>query len=1166
MGGTVPGAGPEEFKMLQILLDTGALGHSYISAKAAAELPHLKRASRKVTGTLADGSEWSATEVVEVPLRLILKPMGVANVDMRIEMVVMKHLPCDIILGTDAIVEYRLFKIIEAVLQRYENKDRKNPKVSLAVKLVKKKRVLAAVPFLVEREDDGFGELMAYPMDRKILSTPLIQTATDWPEGVELTLVDMEHLFENSVKPEPGMSFPEFMLVEEEAVDKAPLRGKLRPQSPEHEDEIRKQVAKLLDLNVIEVYSGQHYSQVLLVKKPDGSLRFCVDYRFVNKITKMQYYPLPNIANLLQRLGGNSWFSVLDLTSGYHQCPVAKESRHLTAFITAGGVYQFKRVPFGLKQAPGYFQKVMQDHVLRDYIPRYCVVYIDDVIIFAKSREELVRRTRLVLKRFEQHNLTLNPKKCRLCVRSVEYVGHRISEDGVEITSKRKEAINQMRQPETISELRSFLGVTNYVREFIPRYAEVTKALYDLIPAQGQTKLKKVKKLKVFKTSKKLKPSNNKKPAKSPISWNAEAEVAFQAVKDAIVHSCTLKFLADEGEVRLYTDASDYAIGAHLVQVDETGVERTVAFYSKKLNDVQSRWNVTEKEMFSVIEAVHKFHTYIGGRHFVVMTDHRNLIFWQTVSDSAKVERWRQKLSIYDYTMRHLPGVENCMADSLSRLIAPVVTRKRKLEQNPATTLEGKRGPGDSSRSSTFEDSVERAEVVEDFPERVAADEQEDDPLEEPDSALEPEEIIRRYHGGIEGHFKVKTTYERMKRHGHHWKNMYQDVVKFVDACIACQKTAIAASGSHGPSFDLHAAEPFDHVSIDLTGELEMDAYGFKYVLVIIDHMSRFVWLYPLKSKDSPEVARKLLELICLWGTPKRLHSDGGGEFVSAVINETLKLLDVPQTVSIPYSHQDNGKVERAIRDVKNQLMAYLVEADLVALSWSDVLPCIARIMNSRVMMDVKFAPADIIFGKINRLDFPSSNSESDPKGHEYVKAISAYQNKLLETHAKVMEKVRQAKAAKGLRDPTTFEPGDIILVDRKTVEKKNIREPLRDGPFLVVDQKDGEVSYEDYTKTPCKIARVHVSFCRHYVALKDAMAELQAARAKYGNYEVESIVSHHYSPKNSSEKSNLRFVVKWVGYDELSVEKGYRNKQLTKTAAVQRYIKDHPSLEFLKV
>lgn len=1033
-----------------------------------------------------------------LPLRLILRPLNFINMDLNIEVFIFPNLHTDVIIGAYDMAKYSLYSVNETLVKRFQESGVSPPKEELLA-------ALSSLPFLPDASDDDLGALSAFPDPKEPSEGPEKATFGDDPQLrglLQSMLKEFADVFADAVRASPAKVPPLEVRMKTNTEIPRALKGKVRPQCPEFGEEIRRQVGDLQTLKVITVCLTDFHSQVLLVRKPDGTLRFCIDYRYINAITEDLSYPLPNIPELLNRLAGNKYFTVLDLTSGYHQCPMHEDSKKLTAFLTPFGTFQFERVPFGLKQAPAYFQHIMSDVVLRDLCLVICVGYIDDIIIYAKTKEELLERTRRVLQRFQEFGITIKAKKCKFGLTSVSYVGYVVSEAGISMSNDRRQAVKEMRLPATMTELRAFLGTTNYFRSFIKDYALLSSPLHALDCFGPKSK------------------------QRAP-QWTPDSEAAFHTLKDAVYNVKPLNFLEKEGEVRLYTDASEYAIGAHLAQATADGTENSVAFVSKKLNPQQRNWNVTEKEMFAVVYAIKKLHTYIGGRPFVVYTDHRNLTFWHTQSASPKVERWRQLMSMYSVEWRSIPGTENCIADSLSRLSPILSAATSSVVANMTVAVPVPLPLGSSS------DSGNEAE----------------------DKIKGPPVNLALFHGDAVGHFKLDKTVSKMKANGFTWPGMQAQIEAYIKSCPICQRTTQAPSRSKGPRFTLQSLQPNEVVSMDTMGPLDADKHGYEYILVFVEHMSRFVRFYPLRSVEAQECAVHLIAYICREGKPMRIRSDNGTQFVNRTVAEATRYMKVAHTFTIPYSHQDNAVVERSIQDLRRQLNAYMLSAKDAGLAWSDALPLIERILNTRIIDATGHTPAEMRFGLTNALEigiFAETPPAEIPE-NDFLAAIHRFQ-----------EIIMQKNAAKAVEpedsEYTLFEAGELILVDRPKRVKSQIAEPLRDGPFQVLQQKGGRVWYDNHILH--RASEIHVSKCRKYHPKRDPFLDLQEARSSNDSYEVEQILRHFYKPQSKAKK-NLHFEVKWLGFEETSIEP-VSNKSVTRTQPFIEYANKHPELQGL--
>ena len=416
----------------------------------------------------------------------------------------------------------------------------------------------------------------------------------------------------------------------------------VRPQTAKKEAEIAKHVGTMMGSSVVEASNAHYWSHPVVVDKPDKTTRFCIDFRALNACSQPGTFPLPVIAATLLRIGEHKpdTFGVMDLTSGYHQAPLHPDSRILTAFICFSGVYQFTRVPFGPTRAPSYFQEMMSAVVLCGLVYFICEMYLDDCIVFGRGNEEFVTRLRQVFQRFRFRRIFLKAKKCKLGLKKIGYVGKEISEHGISMSDDKIQHVLDFPKPMTNTQLRSFLGLANYFREFVPNHSHVVHPLQSMID---------------FAATK-----------RTAIKWSPEGETAFVEVKRLIAQCPLLNFVNDSAPITVMTDASDYGIGGYLFQrVDE--IDQPVAFISKSLTEDQLRWSTIQKEAYAIFFCCTKLNPLLRDRKFTILTDHSNLLFLQNDSNQMVV-RWWLAIQELDYTLRFVPGVENIIADALSRL------------------------------------------------------------------------------------------------------------------------------------------------------------------------------------------------------------------------------------------------------------------------------------------------------------------------------------------------------------------------------------------------------------------------------------------------------------------------------------------------------------------
>ncbi len=452
--------------------------------------------------------------------------------------------------------------------------------------------------------------------------------------------------FSREVKREPAKLHSLTLEVDTSLWEVRGNRAQPRPQSVEKTLEIVKQVNRMLELDIIERSDATEWSQVLLVPKPGGAWRFCVDFRNLNSSLVKKGWPIPNIKRMLHRVGQKhpGYFGIMDATSGFFQCMLHPESRKYSAFITDVGIFQWKRVPMGIATAPSYFQRAIAGTVMAGLMYECMEMYIDDMLVYGRTEEEFLVNLEKVLERLKEFNITVNPDKCKLGLTEVEFVGHVLNKDGSFMSEKKRGKIVNFPIPTDVKQLRSFLGMANYFREHIRNHSIEVQPLYELLRGKGK---------------------------RGPVSWTTEGEKAFEKIKDLIANCPTLFFVDVEyGGLYLETDASDYGIGAYLYQKDREGKHRPIAFMSKALNPTERRWSTVEKEQYAIFRAFKEFEHLIRGFPLIVRTDHKNLV---SIKDThGKIARWRIAIDTFQYKIEYVEGKENAVADNLSRCMEDI--------------------------------------------------------------------------------------------------------------------------------------------------------------------------------------------------------------------------------------------------------------------------------------------------------------------------------------------------------------------------------------------------------------------------------------------------------------------------------------------------------------
>ena len=405
-----------------------------------------------------------------------------------------------------------------------------------------------------------------------------------------------------------------------------------------YKDKVRKELDEMLRENIIVPSSSPWSSPIVLVDKPDGSVRFCVDYRKLNLVTTPDAYPMPRLDNLIETIGGCRYISSLDLVKGFWQVRIDPRDQEKTAFCSPFGLFEFRVLSFGLRNSPATFQRLM-DRTLEG-LSDFTVAYIDDIGVFSNTWEDHLNHLEVVLQRLSAVGLTVKASKCQLGSPEIKYLGHMVGGGVIKPLEAKIEAISDWPRPNTKKKVRSFLGLVGYYRKFIPRFSEMAAPLTEL----------------------------TRKKTDDHVPWTSDCEEAFQKLKEALIHHPVLRAPDFDREFIVYTDASNTGVGAVLCQADDNGDQHPVSYLSKKLQKGERHLATVEKECLAIVFAVQKLSPYIWGRHFVLCTDHSPLQWLKTMkTHNSKLMRWAMMLQDFDFEVKVVKGTMNCVADALSR-------------------------------------------------------------------------------------------------------------------------------------------------------------------------------------------------------------------------------------------------------------------------------------------------------------------------------------------------------------------------------------------------------------------------------------------------------------------------------------------------------------------
>ncbi|UYV67845.1 hypothetical protein LAZ67_5002210, partial [Cordylochernes scorpioides] len=672
------------------------------------------------------------------------------------------------------------------------------------------------------------------------------------------------------------------------------LPTKQRPYrvAPAERQIIQEEVNKMEEIGIIQPSASPWASPVVLVRKKDGSWRFCVDYRRLNKITKKDVYPLPRIDDTLDCLQRARFYSSMDLQSGYWQIDVEEADREKTAFINPDGLYEFKVMPFGLCNAPATFERMM-DGLLKGLKWTICLCYLDDIVVFSDDFEEHLRRLQLVLGCLRKAGLCLNSGKCRFGAKTITVLGHEVSGDGICLDPEKIRAVRDFPRPKSLKEVRSFLGLSSYYRRFIPKYAHIAQPLNALL-----------KKDSVF-------------------SWNIEERHAFEALKSALISEPVLGHFDHLSPTEIHTDASNYGIGAVLAQIQK-GKERAIAYASRTLNKAERNYSTTERECLAIIWAIGKFQPYVFGRPFTIVTDHHSLCWLTNLKDPCgRLARWALRLQEFDVTVVHKSGRKHQDADCLSRsplncsedieedipCIVALQNFGREQMKDPDLTKIADKIQQETSNKSFIKinDTLHKKITIQWL-------------LVVP-RHLRPE-ILRNLHDSpTSGHLGFTKTYDRIRKK-FYWPGMYRNVRKYVAHCQDCQRR------KRQPQLPPGLLQPipvpiaaFEKVGMDLLGRFPTSMCGNRLIIVCTDYLTKFAITKALPTSESVEVAKFFIkDVILKHGAPREVITDRGRNFTSSMIRDLNKHCRITHRTTTAYHPQTNGLTERLNKTIADML------------------------------------------------------------------------------------------------------------------------------------------------------------------------------------------------------------------------------------------------------
>ena len=864
-------------------------------------------------------------------------------------------------------------------------------------------------------------------------------------------------------------------------------------------------------------------SPVTCVPKKDKTYRVCIDYTILNSHTRPLSYPLPRIDELSEIIpGGTCVFSTLDLKEAYYSLPIEISSQKYAAIITHKGVFIPKRCTFGLKNAPTRFQQMMESIFIS--CQTFTFIYLDDILIFSKTEEDHISHLKTVFKILSDNGLYLNTNKCNLAKTKLDFLGHSVSIEGLNVLDSKVEAIREYPIPTTRRDLKRFLGLANYYHRFVPKIAEITAPLNELSGGPKSTN-------------------------RAKINLKDRHIQAFKNTKAILAHTTTLSYEDHNKPLMLFSDASDTHVGAVLEQEGKNGEMRPLAFFSKKLPPLKTVRSTFYKELRALYLSLKHFQYRILGRRLLIRTDNKALVgaINNTLKDQSPMEqRYIMLIKEFDPEVAHIAGSNNTVADALSRPPQITAMHVRAHQEDPDYLCSSE---SDSSDSELDIDDFDNSEQLI-TPEVYDLDISSSDVESVSPKTLDREAIAifqRREPGLIDQARLLKkevqfTTNENMaffiedgiKRvilpeslrltaynAAHNrlhlgieksieaiartfwWPKLRNDISHWVNNCATCQQTKVSRHNRPNIGFFPNNTQRFQFLHLDLIGPLDKSV-DYQYVLMIKDRATGLLVTAPIPDKTAITVRNAFIQnWVGHYGVPQVVLSDNGKEFKNFLLQEACKQLGIEQRFTSSRTPQTNGYVERQNRTIN---VAFRSLEDKT--NWALHLPLITCTINNSFIEGSPYTPAQYAFGCSLNLSGRLLFDEVD-EIHQITRPSPFECAVFVNSMADISRKFRKTK-----NDAPFYQPG--LFNCRYVWLKKNNRkklDKLYEGPYKVVRNKSTEHSL--YIIKNSQVVKVSIGNTKAYVGPLNLTDELEGINS----YNLRPHGPVNYAETHSSEE-----------------------------------------------
>jgi hypothetical protein len=906
----------------------------------------------------------------------------------------------------------------------------------------------------------------------------------------------------------------------------SPVNRPIYRLAPKELEELRRTLDELLEKGLIRVSTSPWGAPVLFAPKKDGGLRFCIDYRGLNKQTVKNAYPLPRVDDLLDQLRGAKFFSKLDLRSGYWQVPIAPEDVSKTAFRTRYGHFEWLVLPFGLTNAPAAFMDQMH-RLFADVLDKYVVVFIDDILIYSRSAEEHERHLREVLERLRRAKFYCKLSKCELWRKQVTFLGHVISESGIEVETPKIAAISKWPVPKDPSDIRSFLGLAGYYRRFVRNFAHIAAPLTDLL-GKGV-----------------------------PYVWGPRQKEAFESLKRALCSAPVLQPYASDLPCTVDIDASNHAVGAVLQQDFGRGLQ-PVAYESRRLNKAERNYSARDREQLAIVHATRVWRHYLLGKPVIMRTDHRPLLHDLHLEHmKSRHHRWEEQLQLFDLRLEYKPGRTQVVPDALSRRpdlretesSTPVLDAPPSpMELAAVTSAHPSISEFDQLRNANKKDAYFRTvcdQIKLGIP-RYKDYHITDGLLYEGDRVYIPADSTLRtkilgecHDTPITGHLGRDKTLERVRR-AYFWPGWERDTRAFVRSCDACQRSKARNQAPSGLLQPIPLPENrWEHVTMDLITCLPRTRANHTAIAVFVDRLTKQLHAVAVRDEiTAPELARVFFDNVFRHhGLPKVIISDRDPRFTGNFWQSLFKLVGTRLAMSTSHHPETDGQTERANRTLEDMLRAFV---NIHHTDWDEYLSAVEFAYNDSVQASTGHTPFFLNSGQHpltpGRLLHPRPSST--PAADDFLQRMAT----ALEDarHHLSTAQNRQKQYADQHRLDKTFAVGDRVLLSNSHLPlttSTQVRKlaPRWIGPFTIT----AIVSPVAYRLELPPHIRIHPVF--HISQLKEHHANPDQFPDRHQpppppiiinnepEWEVDTILEHRYIHRGRG--SQLQYKILWKGF-----------------------------------